>query len=260
MVADLPPWEAPFVADVPDVEPERHAVWDLYAPGAAAPRPVVCFVHGGPTAVDLPVSPRDWPVYRGYGALAARAGLVGITIDHPLYGMHDYPAAYAEVMRAIAAAQSDPRVDGGRVAVWAFSGGGPLVSPLLRKPPAWLRCIALSYPVLTSRPARELPAGFLPIEALTPSRLPVVLTRVGLESPPLASGVAAFLARAEELGEVIDVVDVPHGHHGFDLTDPGLESTGAVTRALSLVTAAISPDYAVVGGSANETGCCRVHS
>jgi len=241
MAEDLPPWEAPFVvADVLAVEPERHGAWDLYALHAAVPRPVVCFVHGGPIAVDLPVSPRDWPAYRGYGALAARAGLVGVTIEHPLHGVHDYPAAYAEVARAIAAARADPRVDGTRVAVWAFSGGAPLVSPLLREPPSWLCCIAMSYPVLASRPGRELPEGFLPAEVLTPTRLPVVLTRVGLEVPPLASGVAAFLAQAEEIGVAIDVVDVPHGHHGFDLTDPGPESTDAVARALGLVIAAIS--------------------
>jgi len=238
---DLPPWEAPFVVDVQAVESERHGVWDLYVPDADGPRPVVVFVHGGPIPVDLPVSPRDWPVYQGYGALAARAGLVGVTIDHPLHSYDAYPAAYAEVFGAIAEARTDPRVDGNRVAVWAFSGGGPLTSPLLQQPPTWLRCIAASYPVLASRPDRELPYGFRPIEALTPGfQLPIVLIRVGLEAPPIAKGVSAFLAAVQDHGVNIDIVDVPHGHHAFDLTDPGPESQGAVNRALGLVTAAIS--------------------
>lgn len=238
---ELPPWEVPFVVDVRAVEPERHGVWDLYAPDADGPRPVVVFVHGGPISVDLPVSPRDWPVYRGYGALAVRAGLVGVTIDHALHSYDAYPAVYAEVLQAIAEVRTDARVDGDRVAVWAFSGGGALISPLLRQPPSWLCCIAVSYPVLAPRPDRELPDGFRPIEALTPGfGVPTVLTRVGLEAPPIAKGVSAFVAKAQKYGVDIDIVDVPHGHHAFDLVDPGPESTEAVNRALGLVTAAIS--------------------
>lgn len=51
----LPPWEVPFVVEVQAIEPERHGVWDLYAPDDDGPRPVVVFVHGGPISVDPPV-------------------------------------------------------------------------------------------------------------------------------------------------------------------------------------------------------------
>lgn len=226
---------------VQPVNSERNGVWDLYSPEVDGPRPVIVFVHGGPIPMDLPVSPRDWPVYRGYSALAARAGLVGVTIDHPLHSYDAYPAAYAEVLRAIGEVRTDPRVDGDRVAVWCFSGGGPLISPLLLQPPQWLRCVAASYPVLASRADRELPGGFRPIDALTPRcQPPIVLTRVGLEAQPIATGVSAFLSQAQNHGVHIDIVDVPHGHHAFDVADPGPESTAAVNRALELVTAAIS--------------------
>jgi hypothetical protein len=85
------------VVEVADVPVERRGVWDLYDPVATGPRPAVVFVHGGPVPAGLPVSPRDWPVYRGYGALAAAAGLVGVTVDHPLHDLKDLPAAHAVV-------------------------------------------------------------------------------------------------------------------------------------------------------------------
>lgn len=124
------------------------------------------FVHGGPLAPDVPVSPRNWPVFTGYGALAVAAGLVGVTVDHPLHGPGDYASAYDVVLRAVEQVRGDARVDAQRVAVWVFSGGGPLLTPLLRTRTPWLRCLAASYPVLDARPGRELPAGFRPIEAV----------------------------------------------------------------------------------------------
>jgi acetyl esterase/lipase len=137
-------------------------------------------------------------------------------------------------------ARVDARIDGDRVAVWAFSGGGPLLTPWLARSPAWLRCLAATYPVLDSRPDAVLPAGFRPIDTLgAGSPLPFVLTRVGLESAPIAAGVVRFLTAAEQSRLRVTIVDVPNGHHGFDTTDPGQESTGAVQSALGLVAAAV---------------------
>lgn len=234
------PWEVPFVVDVATPPVERHGVWDLYDPVAGEPRPAVVFVHGGPLPPGLPVTPRDWPTYRGHGALAAAAGLVGITLDHSLRALTDLPAAHGVVEQAVEAARADSRVDGDRVAVWAFSGGAPLLSPWLARPPAWLRCLAATYPVLDSFPDFELPDGFRPVDALgAGSPLPFVLTRVGLEAAPIAAGVARFLAAAESSRLRLTVVDVPHGHHGFDTLDPGPESAGAVRSALDAVAAAV---------------------
>ena len=228
------------MVDVDDVPVERHGVWDLYAPTADGPSPAVVFLHGGPLPPGLPVTPRDWPAYRGYGALAAAAGLVGITVDHPLHGLTEYPAAHAVVEQAVEAARADDRVDADRVAVWAFSGGGPLITPWLTRPPAWLRVLAATYPYLDSVPDFPLPEGFRPIDALgAPSTPPLVLTRVGLERPPVAAGMERFLAAAGESGLRVTVVDVPHGQHGFDTIDPGPELAEAVRSALGLVAAAV---------------------
>jgi hypothetical protein len=240
MGVDRPPWEASFVVGVPDVRVERHGVWDLYDPGAGEPRPAVVFVHGGPMPATIPVPPRAWPMFRGYGALAAAAGLVGVTVDHPLHAPDAYAAAHAVVVDAVDAARADDRVDADRVAVWAFSGGSPLLAPWLAAPPPWLRALAATYPLLDDHPGFPLPAGFRPIDALAAgAALPFVLTRVGLERPALTEGVARFVAAAGPGPLRLTVLDVPNGHHGFDTLDPGPESTTAVESALALVAEAL---------------------
>jgi dipeptidyl aminopeptidase/acylaminoacyl peptidase len=127
---------------------ERHGPIDLYLPDGRLPRPAVVFVHGGPIPADLRPTPRDWPVYQGYGSVAAARGVVGVTVDHRLYEPAGYPLAAADVAEAVERARADPRVDRDRVALWFFSGGGLLLADWLRQPPDWLRCLAASYPLL----------------------------------------------------------------------------------------------------------------
>lgn len=240
VTAGTPPWEAPFVVEVDAVPGERHGVWDLYDPAAGEPRPAVVFLHGGPLPPGIPVPPRDWPVYQGYGALAARTGLVGVTVDHPLHSRAHLPAARDVVARSVDEVRADPRVDGDRVAVWAFSGGSPLLTPWLADSPPWLRALAATYPWLHALPDGPLPDGFRPVEALGDGPpLPFVLTRVGLEAPAAAAGVEDFLAAAGSSRLRVTVLDVPHGRHGFDMLDPGEESAAAVRAAVGHVAAAL---------------------
>jgi acetyl esterase/lipase len=64
--------------------------------------------------------------------------------------------------------------------------------------------------------------------------LPIVLTRVGRENPAVAEGVSAFLGAAKTRP---DVVEVPHGRHGFDYLDDDDASRAAILRAVDLVLA-----------------------
>jgi len=239
-----PQWLSPFVVGTAPHEPERHDTWDLYvqplAPSTgatAAQRPLVVLVHGGPVPVDLTPPPRQWPVFRGYGALLAAAGAAAAVVGHPLHSMEDYASAFKVVAAAIAAARQDDRVDAARVAVWHFSGSGPMTAQWLAAPPPYLRCLAMSYPVLGDRPDRLLPEGYRPIEVIAAHApdIPLVLTRVGREAAPVAAGVDEFIAAAHRSGARLEVIDVPDGVHGYDMFEPTRPSQEAVRASIDRV-------------------------
>jgi acetyl esterase/lipase len=245
----------PFVVTVEPVEPERNGELDLYLPVADGPRPAIVFVHGGPLPAALTPRPREWPVYRGYGALAASRNLVGVMFDHDLFDAGAYARASEQVVAAVDRVRRDPRVDADRVALWFFSGGGPLSADWLRDPPAWLRCVALSYPLLGVIPTVEPGVRFRPADAveavgvaaaagvagaMRANALPIVLTRVGRERPELAETVEAFVAAARAADADLTIIDVPQGRHAFDYRDHTEESRRAVDTAVDRVLALLS--------------------
>ncbi|GAB7038705.1 MULTISPECIES: alpha/beta hydrolase [Catenuloplanes] len=236
-----PTYLNPFVLPVAPIEPESQDPIDLYPPAGDGPRPAIVFVHGGPIPPEMRPSPRHWPVFRGYGALAASRGVVGAVVDHPLRTPADYPAAAEAIDAAIETVRADPRVDGDRVAVWYFSGGGMLTAAPLRKPPSWLRCLALSYPLLEPFPGMDVDPAFRPAEAVASAGdLPIVLTRAGREHPFIAATVATFVAAAETAGARLHLVDTPNGQHSFDILDDTDESRAAIDAAITAVVARLT--------------------
>ncbi|MFG3155296.1 alpha/beta fold hydrolase [Streptomyces sp. NPDC048219] len=240
-----PPVRRPFLLDLPEVPRERTGNVDLYLPDGEAeePRPAVVFVHGGPVPADARPQPRDWPTLTGYAGYAATNGVVGAVVAHRLHELADFDRAAADVADAVERIRADPRVDADRVALWFLSGGGLITADWLGAPPPWLRCLAATYPVLAPLPNWGMSGTrFHPVDAVTKAGdLPVVLTRVGLEMPEIAAGVAEFLAAAEECGAGVEVIDVPHGHHGFETRDVTDESREAVRRAMRAVLRHLRP-------------------
>jgi dienelactone hydrolase len=238
-VNDRPEHLRPFLLDVPGQERERSGRIDLYLPRSAQPCPAIVFVHGGPIPASLRPTPRDWPAYVGYGRYAASQGIIGMTVDHRLHSAKDYPRAAADIVMAVEVLRADPRVDAERIALWFFSGGGLLSAPWLAAPPDWLRCVAMTYPVLSPLPGWEqVNAKFRPVQAVAGAgRLPIVLTRPELERPEIAATVTEFIAAAQDSGAGLDVIDVPGGHHGFETIDHTEPARAAVRSAVQTVLA-----------------------
>ena len=231
-MTDLPAYLRPFVLGVlegSDVRVDRLGEIDLYRPPGTARGGAILFVHGGPGPDGLEVMPRDWPVYKGYATAAARRGLVAAVVDHSLiHGLDRLVVAADEVEAAVAVLRSDPRVDPDRVGLWFFSGAGLLAGEWLDSRPDWLRFVALSYPLLATPPGVD--DLVTAAEVIGKHKdLPVLLTRAGLEREELAGPVAEFVSAG---GAALDIIDVPKGHHGFDMLDHTEESRAAVTKAL----------------------------
>ncbi|GAA3164864.1 MULTISPECIES: alpha/beta hydrolase [Streptomyces] len=232
-----PPHLRPFLLDVPEVERKRNETVDLYLPEGDGPHPAMIFVHGGPVPEGIRPTPRDWPTLTGYARLAAAHGAIGVTFDHGLYDIDRYPRAAEDVAAAVARVRADPRVDGDRIALWFFSGGGLLAADWLSAPPPWLRCVAANYPILAPLPNWGLDGDrFRPAAAVRGAgALPLVVVRAGRELPEIAATVTEFLTAAEAHGAALEVIDVPEGHHGFETADhdPGtdLEALRTAVRA-----------------------------
>ena len=235
----------PFLLGVPELPRERAGRVDLYPPRAdsdsdgddRAPRPAVVFIHGGPVPVDAEPTPRDWPSLVGYARYAASLGVFGVTVDHRLHGLGDYPRSAEDIAAAVELVRADPRVDAERVALWFFSAGGLLAADWLAAPPTWLRCLAATYPLLAPLPNWGLSASrFRPAGAVGGAGdLPIVLTRVGLESREFAATVEQFVAAAEDGKAHLEIIDVPLARHGFETTDEADQPREAIGQAREAV-------------------------
>ena len=244
-MSEIPDYLRPFVMSPSELGPERAGQVDMYTPGGHGPFPAVLIVHGGPIPADLRPTPRDWPVYRGYGALLASRGVIAATVDHRLHlvpgpdgVLFDYATAAADVAAAVEAVRADPHVDGDRVVLWFFSGGGLLSTDWLRTRLTWLRGLALTYPVLAPLPGWRVDSRFQPAVAIRERGTimpPIVLTRVGLERAEVADTVAQFLTAAADSDVSVEIIDVPNGRHGFDMVDHTDESRLAVERTVARV-------------------------
>ncbi|MFK4090383.1 nuclear transport factor 2 family protein [Kribbella sp. NPDC020789] len=247
-MTDLPAYLRPFVlsvADGPEIGVDRLGELDIHRPAGSARTGAILFVHGGPAPPDLQATPRDWPVFQGYATAAARRGVVAAVVDHSLIrGLDQLSTAADEVEAAIGVLRSDPRVDPDRVVLWFFSGAGLLAGEWLDSRPDWLRGVALTYPLLATPPGVDDLVNAAEVIG-KPTNLPVLLTRAGLERAELAGPVAEFVSAG---GTALDIIDVPKGHHGFDMLDHTEESRAAVTKALDWAIAHLGEEPGSQGG------------
>ena len=133
---------------------------DLYrppdAPRSARP-PVLILVAGGAE------NPKGWGVYRSLGRLFAASGFVTAAFNHRLrYPRRQYEEGAADLVALMDYfSKNGPALglDPGRVAVMTFSGGGPMLSVVLRERPRQVRCIAAFYSFLDTEHVDPSEAG-----------------------------------------------------------------------------------------------------
>jgi acetyl esterase/lipase len=222
-------------------------VMDVYAPAAqpSAPgSPALFFVHGGPIPREM-LAPTEWGVFRSYGELAALSGLVAVVFNHRLHAPTDYPTAESDMRAAIDYARDhadDLGIDAGRIGVWAFSGGGPLLAWCLRERPAFVRCLLAFYAILdvrlllppdadAERVARAL--AFSPAAHLGGATLPIFVARAGRDSAVINTSIDGFVREALAANVSIDLANHSGGQHGFDVLDDDERSREIIGRAFA---------------------------
>jgi hypothetical protein len=206
---------------------------NVYTPASlsdGARLPAVLFIHGGPIPPDS-VPPTQWGIFVSYGELAAASGLVGVTFNHRLFALTDYERSKADVAAAIDYVRSNAaklNVDADRIALWSFSGGGPLVAPMLRDRPDYVRCILAFYAYLQPAAAHVRSNG---------TGLPIFVARAGLDHAQINQAIDEFVQAALAGNAILDVMNHPAGRHGFDMLDDDERSREIIARAVAFAQA-----------------------
>ncbi|HKV13231.1 MAG TPA: alpha/beta hydrolase [Thermoanaerobaculia bacterium] len=200
---------------------------DVYTPPdrkAGEALPAVFFVHGGPIPPNLRTEPTDWGIFVSHGQLAAASGFVGVTFNHRLHGMDQYGTAASDVEDAIRHVRENAEalgVDADRIAVWVFSGGGPLLASFLADPPPFVRGFVSYYGLLDFED--EALKRFSPVESLRAREdgnvPPVFVARVAIDNPAINRSVGLFVQEAFAKNVPLTVLTHPTGRHGFDAMD-----------------------------------------
>lgn len=231
---------------------QTKLLMDLQLPpnlSAGTKRPAVFFVHGGPIPEGME-PPKQWGFFQSYAALAAASGMVGVTFNHRLFGPTDYVRSLADVAAAVNHVRThadELHVDPDRIALWYFSGGGPLLTWVLRERPEFVRCVVAFYPMLDLR--HVVPAGSPPqfvegAKQLSPAAhlssracagLPMFIARAGLDSSMLNQSVDLFVREALSANAALELINHPEGHHSFDLLDDNSRTCEVIASAITFL-------------------------
>jgi acetyl esterase/lipase len=228
-----------------------NLLMDVYTPPGLAKgerRPAVIFIHG---SAGAEAKAKDWGVYISWGRLAAASGMVGVTFTHRL----GYPKPYlndagADVEAAVnyVRANADSLgVDGDRLCLAAYSGGGPMLSAAMRERPPYVRCLVSFYAFLDVRQSEmhrphetpETLERFSPITYLggDVERLPpIFVARAGLDQiPTMNDSIDRFVREAVRQNAAVTLYNHPRGVHGFDNQTPDARSREIVRAALDFM-------------------------
>ncbi len=234
-MSDVPPHLRPFVLPHEPVTPTSSRDLDLYLPRSSTPAPAVLMVHGGPIRRDRPVQPRQWPVFRGYGALLAQAGLVGAMFEHGFVDDESLGIARDDVRSTLDLVRSDPRVDPERVGLWFFSVGGLLMGSFLDPPPEGVLAVAGTYTLAADPDLADIAGLDLPpaLETAPTSSVPLLLVRPEHDFDWIVPGTDDLLARCAAAHRPVDVIDVPGAHHTFEGVDDTEASRDAIRGSVA---------------------------
>ena len=226
---------------------------DVTSAGPQRLRPAVILVHGGP----IPrLGAKNMGVFLSYGELLAASGFVAVCFDHRFLGPDRLADAGGDIADAVAYVRQNAGslgIDPERIALWAFSGGGPFLAAPLRERPSWLRAVVAYYAVLDlqqpppgadSGIGDELRRRFSTILGLgedARSAPPLLVARAGLDNPWLNGGLDRFVQAATANGATLDLLNHPEGRHGFDILDDDDRSKAIIRRTVEFLRDHLGP-------------------
>jgi acetyl esterase/lipase len=228
---------------------DQSLAMDVYSPpDAAAPMPAVILIHGGP--VPAQARPKDWGVYVSYGRMLAASGLVAVAFNHRFHDPAMLPEAGSDVAAAVEHVRTHAAtlgIDKDRIAIWAFSGGGPFLSLPLRGGWPFVRALVAYYAALdlqvpppgaSSGIGTELRQEFSPLRHVPEAdghRPSFFIARAGRDNAWLNASIDRFVQEALARNLPLELMTHPSGQHGFDILDDDARSREIIDRTLAFL-------------------------
>ena len=234
---------------------EESLAFDLYSPTAAAPRPLVVLIHGGP--VPKGMGPKKMGTFLSIGELVAVSGLAAVAFNHRFHDASMLVEAAGDVrdlLRHVRENAAELGIDADRIALWAFSGGGPFLSSTLKEAPSHVRALVAYYALLDLqvRPPGTEPGSpndltdetrqaYSPVHHVANGGCvpPLLIARAGLDHPWLNGSIDRFVAMALERNAPLDLMNHAAGRHGFDILDDDDRSREILRRTLEFLRGAL---------------------
>jgi acetyl esterase/lipase len=225
---------------------------DVYTPPKlpkGEKRPAVFFIHGG---TPLENRPKDWGVFASWGKLVGASGMVGVVFTHRMgFPKPEFVLAESDLNDAINYVRTNAdalNVDKDRIALVAFSAGGPLLSVVMRDTPPYIRGLVSIYGFLDIQQSEmhrrgvgdaEILKKYSPISFLAQNETklpPIFVARAGLdEIPGLNNAADRFVAEALSKNVNVEVMNHSKGIHGFDNQTNDERSREIIRRALDFL-------------------------
>lgn len=211
-------------------------------------RPIVALIHGGRGAQ---YKPKDWGIFQSWGRLIAAAGMVSVMFTHRLgYPKPLLAEAALDLRNAIDYIRANADAfgaDPSRIALFAWSAGGPLLSIALQDRPQFIRCLVAFYAYLdiqrspshVENESADTLKAFSPIAHLErdASRIvPVFVARAGQDEIPMMNeSIDGFVAAATAANVPLTYMNHPTGEHGFDNQNDDHRSREIIRSALAFL-------------------------
>jgi acetyl esterase/lipase len=248
-----PPTQVTITRDLRYGPHERHVLDVFMARDATrnAARAVIVFVHGGGFrggAKQLP----DQPFYDNVGIWAARAGLVGVTLNYRLAPEFGYPAGAEDMERAVAqisALASDCGGDPQRIFLWGHSAGAAHVADYIvtRPQPRLAGAILTSGIYDKTGGSPDSPwstyygtdtgryATLSALPGLVATKLPLLVTWAELDRTDFIADGKALVAARTLAGRPVVALEVPDHSHISEIYAVGTADTSLSGPVLDFI-------------------------
>jgi acetyl esterase/lipase len=231
-------------------EPELKA--DIYEPleSVGARAPIVIFLHGG-VPPEVPLRPKDWGIYQGWGRLMGASGFVAVAFNHRLGFPNPMMAEAADdvekLIGYVRGHAAEFGADPDRICLASYSAGGPLLAPYLRQPRPFIRCLAAFYSILDIRDSDHHRRFLKPdqLDLFSPAKQleehaatapPIFLMRAGRDQVPgLNAWMEKFLDVAIRKNAQITLMIHATGAHGFENTNDDARSREILKAAIEFM-------------------------